>query len=208
MVSNLAGEMKGMNNGNEQDMFVIRPDHKGPKTVAILLILCSVFFGLVAKADLDLANQEEVSDEFMAEILETPNQQGDNISFDAYQSYHKEVNENNGYLIRGVSLGLGSAAGFIGGILLFRMKPIGSKIALCGALISFFGGIVGNMAFHDAAQKHLNGTIQDTAEYFGYTCGVCTFFFAALALLPLINARARLAFQEANKVVLAHDESE
>ena len=38
----------------------------------------------------------------MAEILETPNQQGDNISFDAYQSYHKEVNENNGYLIRGV----------------------------------------------------------------------------------------------------------
>ena len=89
MVSNLAGEMKGMNNGNEQDMFAIRPDHKGPKTVAILLILCSVFFGLVAKADLDLANQEEVSDEFMAEILETPNQQGDNISFDAYQSYHK-----------------------------------------------------------------------------------------------------------------------
>ncbi len=208
MVSNLAGEMKRMNNGNDQDMFAIRPDYKGPKTVAILLILCSIFFALVAKADLDLANQEEVSDEFMAEILETPNQQGDNISFDAYQSYHKEVNENNGYLIRGVSLGLGSAAGFVGGILLFRMKPIGSKIALSGALISFFGGIVGNMAFHDAAQKHLNGTIQDTAEYFGYTCGICTFFFAALALLPLINARARLAFQEANMVVLVHDESE
>lgn len=208
MVSNLAGEMNRMNNGNEQDMFTIRPDHKGPKTVAILLILCSFFFALVAKADLDLANQEEVSDEFMAEILETPNQQGDNISFDAYQSYHKEVNENNGYLIRGVSLGLGSVAGFVGGILLFRMKPIGSKIALSGALISFFGGIVGNMAFHDAAQKHLNGTIQDTAEYFGYVCGICTFFFAALALLPLINARARLAFQEANTVVLVHDESE
>ncbi len=208
MVSNLAGEMNRMNNGNEQDMFTIRPDHKGPKTVAILLILCSFFFALVAKADLDLANQEEVSDEFMAEILETPNQQGDNISFDAYQSYHKEVNENNGYFIRGVSLGLGSVAGFVGGILLFRMKPIGSKIALSGALISFFGGIVGNMAFHDAAQKHLNGTIQDTAEYFGYVCGICTFFFAALALLPLINARARLAFQEANTVVLVHDESE
>ena len=118
-VSNLAGEMKRMNNGTEQDMFAIRPDHKGPKTIAILLILCSVF-ALVAKADLDLANQEEVSDEFMAEILETPNQQGDNISFDAYQSYHKEVNENNGYLIRGVSLGLGSAIGFVGGILLFE----------------------------------------------------------------------------------------
>ena len=63
-------------------------------------------------------------------------------------------------------------------------------------------------AFDGAAQKHLNGTIQDTAEYFGYSCGICTFFFAALALLPLINARARLAFQEANKLVLVHDESE
>ena len=208
MDSNLAGEMKRMNNGTDSDMFAIRPDHKGPKTVAILLIVCSLFFALVAKADIDLANQEEVSDEFMAEILETPNQQGDNISFDAYQSYHKEVNENNGYLIRGASLAIGSAAGLIGGILLFRMKPLGGKIALSGALLSFFGGIVGNMAFHDAAQNHLNGTIQANAEYSGYACGICTFFFAALALLPLINARARLAFQEANKVVLVQDESE
>jgi len=208
MDSNLAGEMKRMNNGTDSDMFAIRPDHKGPKTVAILLIICSLFFALVAKADIDLANQEEVSDEFMAEILETPNQQGDNISFDAYQSYHKEVNENNGYLIRGASLAIGSAAGLIGGILLFRMKPLGGKIALSGALLSFFGGILGNMAFHDAAQNHLNGTIQANAEYSGYACGICTFFFAALALLPLINARARLAFQEANKVVLAQDESE
>lgn len=208
MDSNHAGEMKRMNNGTDSDMFAIRPDHKGPKTVAILLIVCSLFFALVAKADIDLANQEEVSDEFMAEILETPNQQGDNISFDAYQSYHKEVNENNGYLIRGASLAIGSAAGLIGGILLFRMKPLGGKIALSGALLSFFGGIVGNMAFHDAAQNHLNGTIQANAEYSGYACGICTFFFAALALLPLINARARLAFQEANKVVLVQDESE
>ena len=208
MDSNLAGGMKRMNNRTDPDMFAIRPDHKGPKTVAIILIVCSLFFALVAKADIDLANQEEVSDEFMAEILETPNQQGDNISFDAYQSYHKEVNENNGYLIRGVSLAIGSVAGLIGGILLFRMKPLGGKIALSGALLSFFGGIVGNMVFHDAAQNHLNGTIQANAEYSGYACGICTFFFAALALLPLINARARLAFQEANKVVLVQDESE
>jgi len=206
MDSNLAGGMKRMNNRTDPDMFAIRPDHKGPKTVAIILIVCSLFFALVAKADIDLANQEEVSDEFMAEILETPNQQGDNISFDAYQSYHKE--ENNGYLIRGASLAIGSAAGLIGGILLFRMKPLGGKIALSGALLSFFGGIVGNMVFHDAAQNHLNGTIQANAEYSGYACGICTFFFAALALLPLINARARLAFQEANKVVLVQDESE
>ena len=91
---------------------------------------------------------------------------------------------------------------------MYRMKPIGGKLALSGALISFVGGIVGNMIFYDAAQLHLRGTIQDNAEYFGYACGICTFFVAALALLPLINARARLAFAEVNKVELLQEESE
>tara|TARA_B100001113_G_scaffold264748_2_gene219728 strand:+ start:12820 stop:13413 length:594 start_codon:yes stop_codon:yes gene_type:complete len=193
---------------DDADMFAIRPDHKGPKTVAILLIVFSIFLGFVAKADLDLAGTEQVSDAYMEQILETPNQQGDNVSFEEYQSYHQEVNDNNGYLIRGVSLAIGSVAGIVGGALLYRMKPFGGKLALVGALISFVGGIVGNMIFYDAAQLHLRGTIQDNAEYFGYACGICTFFVAALALLPLINARARLAFAEVNKVELLQEESE
>jgi len=193
---------------DDADMFAIRPDHKGPKTVAILLIVFSIFLGFVAKADLDLAGTEQVSDAYMEQILETPNQQGDNVSFEEYQSYHQEVNNNNGYLIRGVSLAIGSVAGIVGGALLYRMKPFGGKLALVGALISFVGGIVGNMIFYDAAQLHLRGTIQDNAEYFGYACGICTFFVAALALLPLINARARLAFAEVNKVELLQEESE
>ena len=193
---------------DDADMFAIRPDHKGPKTVAILLIVFSIFLGFVAKADLDLAGTEQVSDAYMEQILETPNQQGDNVSFEEYQSYHQEVNDNNGYLIRGVSLAIGSVAGILGGTLLYRMKPFGGKLALVGALISFVGGIVGNMIFYDAAQLHLRGTIQDNAEYFGYACGICTFFVAALALLPLINARARLAFAEVNKVELLQEESE
>ena len=193
---------------DDADMFAIRPDHKGPKTVAILLIVFSIFLGFVAKADLDLAGTEQVSDAYMEQILETPNQQGDNVSFEEYQSYHQEVNDNNGYLIRGVSLAIGSVAGIVGGVLLYRMKPFGGKLALAGALISFVGGIVGNMIFYDAAQLHLRGTIQDNAEYFGYACGICTFFVAALALLPLINARARLAFAEVNKVELLQEESE
>jgi hypothetical protein len=193
---------------DDADMFAIRPDHKGPKTVAILLIVFSIFLGFVAKADLDLAGTGQVSDAYMEQILETPNQQGDNVSFEEYQSYHQEVNDNNGYLIRGVSLAIGSVAGIVGGALLYRMKPFGGKLALAGALISFVGGIIGNMIFYDAAQLHLRGTIQDNAEYFGYACGICTFFVAALALLPLINARARLAFAEVNKVELLQEESE
>ena len=31
---------------DDVDMFAIRPDHKGPKTVAILLIVFSIFLGL------------------------------------------------------------------------------------------------------------------------------------------------------------------
>ena len=200
--------LRRMLNSETPDMFAVRPDHKGPKTVGILLIVFSVFLGLVAKADLDLANTDEVSDAYMEQILETPNQQGDNVSFEQYQSYHKEINKHNGYQIRGLSLAIGSATGILGGILLYRMKPIGGKIALSGALVAFVGGIIGNMVFYDAANEHLNGTIQANAEYFGYACGICTFFIAALALLPLINARAKLAFDEANRVELVQDESE
>ena len=32
---------------DDADMFAIRPDHKGPKTVAILLIVFSIFLGFV-----------------------------------------------------------------------------------------------------------------------------------------------------------------
>ena len=200
--------LRRMLNSETPDMFAVRPDHKGPKTVGILLIVFSVFLALVAKADLDLANTDEVSDAYMEQILETPNQQGDNVSFEQYQSYHKEINKHNGYQIRGLSLAIGSATGILGGILLYRMKPIGGKIALSGALVAFVGGIIGNMIFYDAANEHLNGTIQANAEYFGYACGICTFFIAALALLPLINARAKLAFDEANRVEVVQDESE
>ena len=47
-----------------------------------------------------------------------------------------------------------------------------------------------------------------THEITAYLCGVCSFLCGAMALLPLINARAKLAFDEANSVQLVQDESE
>jgi hypothetical protein len=65
------------------------------------------------------------------------------------------------------------------------------------------------MIIYDAAEQHLlDSMLVQTHEITGYLCGVCTFLCGALALLPLINARAKLAFNEANSVVLLHDESE
>ena len=43
------------------DMFAIRPDRKGPKTIAILLMLGALFFGVLAYTDISNANSEELS---------------------------------------------------------------------------------------------------------------------------------------------------
>ena len=191
------------------DIFAVRPDRKGPKTVAIFLLLGALFFGVLSYTDLSNANSEELSQAQIETLINVPNQQGENLSIEQYQDFHKEINESDGYLIRGTALGVGSALIFIGSILLFSMKPIGGKVAISGASISFVGGVYGCMIIYDAAKQHLlESMLVQTHEITGYLCGVCTFLCGALALLPLINARAKLAFNEANSVVLLHDESE
>ena len=191
------------------DMFAIRPDRKGPKTVAILLLLGALFFGVLAYTDLTNANSEELSEAQIETLINVPNQQGENLSIEQYQNFHKEINESNGYLIRGTALGVGSVFVFVGSILLFGMKPIGGKIALVGTGITFVGGVYGCMIVYDAAKEHLlESMLVQTHEITAYLCGVCSFLCGAMALLPLINARAKLAFNEANSVKLVQDESE
>ena len=191
------------------DMFAIRPDRKGVKTVAILLLLGALFFGVLAYTDLTNANSEELSQAQIETLINVPNQQGENLSMEQYQDFHKEINESDGYLIRGTALGIGSAFVFIGSILLFGMKPIGGKMAMVGAGITFVGGIYGCMIVYDAAKEHLlESMLVQTHEITGYLCGVCAFLCGAMALLPLINARAKLAFNDANSVQLVQDEFE
>tara|TARA_B100001996_G_scaffold28055_1_gene21473 strand:+ start:560 stop:1153 length:594 start_codon:yes stop_codon:yes gene_type:complete len=191
------------------DMFAIRPDRKGPKTIAILLMLGALFFGVLAYTDISNANSEELSQAQIETLINVPNQQGENLSIEQYQDFHKEINESDGYLIRGTALGMSSIFVFIGSIFLFTMKPIGGKIAIGGAGISFVGGIYGCMIIYDAAKEHLlESMLVQTHEITGYLCGVCSFLCGAMALLPLINTRAKLAFIEANSVKLVQDECE
>ena len=195
--------------GDTPDMFAVRPDRKGPKTVAILLFLGGIFFAILGYADLSNHGSEALSDSQIETLINVPNQQGENLSIEQFQEFHKGVNEENGYLIRGASLGLGSILVIVGSVLLYLMKPLGGKLALAGSTIALVGGIFGNVIIHDAAREHLHDSMLiQTYEITGYLCGVCTFLCGALALLPLINARARLAFDEANAVELVHDESE
>ena len=195
--------------GDTPDMFAVRPDRKGPKTVAILLFLGGIFFAILGYADLSNHGSEALSDSQIETLINVPNQQGENLSIEQFQEFHKGVNEENGYLIRGASLGLGSILVIAGSVLLYLMKPLGGKLALAGSTIALVGGIFGNVIIHDAAREHLHDSMLiQTYEITGYLCGVCTFLCGALALLPLINARARLAFDEANAVELVQDESE
>lgn len=192
-----------------EDMFAVRPDHKGPKTVAILLLLGGIFFAVLGYADLSNHRSETLSDNQIETLINVPNEQGENLTIEQFQEFHKEINEQNGYLIRGISLSFGALLIVVGSVLLYLMKPIGGKLALVGAGMTFLGGIFGNIIIHDAAELHLNQSMLiQTYEITGYLCGVCTFLCGALALLPLINARARLAFDEANTLEIVHDESE
>ena len=201
--------MDEMMSGDAPDMFAFRPDRKGPKTVAILLLLGGIFFAILGYADLSNHGSEALSDSQIETLINVPNQQGENLSIEQFQEFHKGVNEENGYLIRGASLGLGSILVIVGSVMLYLMKPLGGKLALAGSTIALVGGIFGNVVIHDAAKEHLQDSMLiQTYEITGYLCGVCTFLCGALALLPLINARARLAFDEANAVELVQDESE
>ena len=198
-----------MMSADAPDMFAVRPDRKGPKTVALLLLLGGIFFAILGYADLSNHGSEALSDSQIETLINVPNQQGENLSIEQFQEFHKGVNEENGYLIRGASLGLGSILVLVGSVLLYLMKPLGGKLALVGSTIALVGGIFGNVIIHDAAKEHLQESMLiQTYEITGYLCGVCTFLCGALALLPLINARARLAFDEANTVELVQDESE
>ena len=75
------------------DMFAIRPDRKGPKTVAVLLLLGALFFAILAYTDLTNANSEELSQAQIETLINVPNQQGENLSVEQYQDFHKEINE-------------------------------------------------------------------------------------------------------------------
>ena len=74
------------------DMFAIRPDRKGPKTVAVLLLLGALFFAILAYTDLTNANSEELSQAQIETLINVPNQQGENLSVEQYQDFHKEIN--------------------------------------------------------------------------------------------------------------------
>ena len=82
----------------------IRPDEKGPRNLAVILFLSSIIVAGMGWQDWQLHN-DGLSDEQIETFLATPNSQpGEPTTVEQYRAFEADVRDNNGYLLRGVSL--------------------------------------------------------------------------------------------------------
>lgn len=193
------------------DMFAVRPDRKGPKSVAVLMFLGALLLAFQAYGDYQLHSAEDLSEEEINTLLQTPNSQagdGDEVTVEQYQAFHDDARESGGYLVRAVGLGIGVSLMFIGSILLFQLKPLGAWLNVSGAVTGLGSGIIGSWLVGGAATANLAGPLLLTYKILMYFCGVCMFTCIGLAALPLLNARARLALYPNPEVVLVADQEE
>ena len=182
----------------------VRPDEKGPKNLAILLLLSSLILAGMGWQDWQLHN-DGLSDEQIETFLATPNSQpGEPTTVEQYRDFEADVRENNGYLLRGVSLMLASVCLLVGAPMLYRLQRRGAHLCTAGALIGLFGGVVGSMTINSAAQTYLGDAMKLTYEIWVYLCGTMMGLCLAVAVLPLLNARARIALHP--RVAIVHEE--
>ena len=139
-------------------------------------------------------HNEGLTDEQIETFLATPNSQpGEPTTVDQYRDFETDVRENNGYLLRGVSLLLSSLCLLVGAPMLYRLQRNGARLCSVGALIGLVGGLLGSITINDAAQTHLGDAMKLTYEIWVYLCGTTMGLCLAVAALPLLNVRARLA---------------
>ena len=190
---------------NSQETLAVRPDLRGPKNVAILLFLGSLLVASMGWQDWQL-HQTGLSDEEIEVFLKTPNnQEGEPTTVEQYRDFEDQVRAENGYFIRSVSLWGAALALFVGAPLLYKLRRLGAQIAVAGALLGLVGGVWGSAIINRSAGTHLGEALVLTFEIWVYLCGTVMGLCLAVATLPLLNARARLALQP--KVTLLQEEA-
>ena len=186
-------------------LFAPKPDKKGPKTIAILLIMGSLLMGFTAVGDFKLSQADDLSQEELDTLLtNVRTNNGDNITDEEYQGYHDEVRDSGAYTIRGGSVMIGAILILVGGIMLFRLKSMGPKIALTGSIIAALGGLYANLEIHSFSKELLPPSLILANKILGYLCGFCMVICGSLAALPLMNASAKAALGQ--KVTLVTEE--
>ena len=182
----------------------VTPDTKGPKSVAILMFFGGLLLILLAFGDFQLSQQEDLTDEEIEIILETPNADLDtDISNDDYQKFHDSARQ--GYLIRAAGLAISGSLIVLGAPFLYSLNKKGAYLGIEGAAIGLVTGVLGSMMINDAAVEYLSGPLLLTYKLLTYSCGICMLICGAMTSLPLVNARARMALNGKHKVKIKPD---
>ncbi len=185
-------------------LFAPRPDKKGPKTIAIILVMGSILMVLVGWGDFKNSMADDFPDGDLDAILGNYQNQDINVTAEEYQEYHDEVRENGAYSVRGYSLIIGGILVLVGGIMLFRLNKLGVKLSLAGSLIGLAGGFGGTWMMAGVSKDMLPQEVTTVTELMSYLCGVCMAICVALAALPLLNSSARAALNQS--VTLVNEE--
>ena len=189
------------------DAIPIKPDRRGPKTIAVLLFIGGLLILFQAYTDYTTHGLEDIPESEVERLLETPNSQSDDpITPEEYQQFHDDARDSGGYLIRAVGLAISGLFVVVGSINLFRLLKSGPKIATSGAVIGFVSGLYGSHLIRIASDDNLDGALLLTYEIFVYLCGTCMFLCGAFSALPLINARAKAALSDGSGTVELTDE--
>ena len=193
---------------HEWDSIPIKPDRRGPKTIAILLFFGGLLILFQAYTDYQSHNLADISDAEVDRLLETPNSQSDNpITNEQYQQFHDDARDSGAYLIRAIGLAVSGSLVVFGSINLYRLYSSGPKIATTGAVIGFVSGLYGSHLVRLASDDNLSGALLLTYEIFVYLCGTCMFLCGAFSALPLINARAKAALRDGSSNVELVDDA-
>lgn len=194
---------------DEWDSIPVKPDRRGPKTIAILLFFGGLLILFQAYTDYQSHNLADISDAEVDRLLETPNSQSDNpITNEQYQQFHDDARDSGAYLIRAIGLAISGSLVVFGSINLYRLYSSGPKIATTGAVIGFVSGLYGSHLVRLASDDNLSGALLLTYEIFVYLCGTCMFLCGAFSALPLINARAKAALRDGSSNVELVDDTD
>lgn len=177
----------------QQGPVVLLPDRSGPRNVAVILLFGALVLGLTG---IDALRQGALEDLPIGQVemtIETPQQSGDDITVEDYEAFHDLAKERGAYAWRGWSMSVGMGLVAIGAVGLFFLKPWGPQLAVIGATLSLVGGVVAGFRFQEAAEATLEGLLVETQWQFMLACGASSGLCLAVAALPLLNARARLA---------------
>lgn len=186
-------------------LFAPRPDKKGPKTIAILLIIGSLLMGATAVGDFQSSQADDLPQEELDRLLtNVRTSNGENITDAEYQDYHDEVRDSGAYTIRGGSVMAGAMLILVGGIMLFRLRSLGPKLVIAGSIIAALGGGYANLEIHSLSEEMLPPSLILANKILGYLCGFCMVICGSLAILPLFNSSARAALDQ--KVTLVTEE--